>query len=392
MPGPPDKKRYIRGLRLSKGEQEALLTHMDMRARSYGGSNVRRAERHNYRPEDGLQVQLFHPGGVEADLVVVPRNLSSSGVAFLHSSYVHLGTVCMVILQTVDGEIHGLRGEVIRCTHYRGNVHEVAVKFDDAITVGRYLAAYDGPTGQESLPVQLARKPDKVLYVEDSPDDADLVTFFLGKRGVDVHTVGTASDALNCLADYDPDVVLVDLNLPDMSGIKLIGALREKNTSVPIVVVTAEDAEDAQEKALRAGATAFLRKPFTQAALSEVLETHLPSWSDEDDSPEPIQSSMWSDREMRPLILRFLDRLEQKRRKLIKLLDAEDRDRLQQLCSEIKGSAKGFGYGQISRTAREVQQLATAGVPFVEMREQVQELAKLCVGARLGVSSDNRDP
>ncbi len=381
LPLLPEKRHYIRSLRISKEVERSLLRHLDAEDSKYAGQNRRRDERCPYRLEDGLYIRLTHPGGIEANLLVIPRNISQNGMAFLHGSYVHPGSECTVLLQSLDGELMQVHGEVIRCTHVRGTVHEVAVLYDQPIELSWFLHAYlrDDKTDDEST--QLGGLLGRILYIEDSPDDRELVSFLLRKHGAELRTVPNLTVAINLLNTSSFDVVLTDLNLPEICGTDVITAIRKTGFTGPVLAVTAEEDPDLPADVMQAGCNEVLIKPYSFDALLDLLRRHLPEPKKQEQDADPVKSSMWSDVHMRPLILRFLERLEEKTRRIEKALQAEDRAQLQSLCHDLKGSAKGYGYNEITRIAREVQQLATAGLPFRDLRAKADELTSLCHSA-----------
>ncbi|MBN1345064.1 MAG: response regulator [Phycisphaerae bacterium] len=377
----PPNKGYVKGLRLSKEAEKALLAQMDRETNDFNGSNRRREDRPPYRPEEGLRIQLFHAEGVKANLQVIPRNISRNGLAFLHGSYVHLGTKCITLLQTLDGRLLEVRGEVIRCTHYRGNVHEVAVQYDSTIDLEDFVQAYLTDAERHGSGNQLVSLTGRILYLEDVPEDRELVAFLLRRHGLDVRTACNPSEVFDLLGFSAFDLAIVDLHLPGLMGPEVPRALRDRGFVGPMIGVTASESEAIHKAVMAEGCAAVLVKPYAFSELLSLLKTNLPGSGQDEDHLEPLHSALWSDVAMRPLILRFLDRLDEKSRQLRRLMEAEDRNRIQQLCSELKGSAKGYGYSQISRAAREIQKLATDGAPFDRLESDVTQLAKLCTAA-----------
>jgi len=103
-----------------------------------------------------------------------------------------------------------------------------------------------------------------ILLVDDDPQDRRLVKVILGKSSYPdqygVETAGTLSDAVKCLSSSAYDVVLLDLNLPDSSGIDTVQRAREANPDVSIVVLTGLDDEEMGIEAIRKGAEDYLIK------------------------------------------------------------------------------------------------------------------------------------
>jgi DNA-binding NarL/FixJ family response regulator len=99
-----------------------------------------------------------------------------------------------------------------------------------------------------------------VLLVEDDHRQRELVTDVLSDRGLRVTAVPFARDALARLQEIAPDVVVVDLGLPDLDGVDLIRMIRERHPSLPIIVLTVATSEARILAALRAGAAGYLFK------------------------------------------------------------------------------------------------------------------------------------
>jgi two-component system KDP operon response regulator KdpE len=105
-----------------------------------------------------------------------------------------------------------------------------------------------------------------VLLVEDDHVVRGAMLRSLADRGHAVHAVGTALDALRRVAAETPDLVVLDLGLPDLDGKELLRMLRAVS-AVPVIVATARDDEAEIVKALDAGADDYLVKPFTATQL-----------------------------------------------------------------------------------------------------------------------------
>jgi DNA-binding NarL/FixJ family response regulator len=102
--------------------------------------------------------------------------------------------------------------------------------------------------------------PQRVLVVEDDRRLRALIPGLMGGHGLVVTCVGSARDALASLDAVDPDVVVVDLGLPDMDGVDLIEILRARRPATPVVVLTIASSEARIMAALRKGACGYLFK------------------------------------------------------------------------------------------------------------------------------------
>jgi len=101
----------------------------------------------------------------------------------------------------------------------------------------------------------------KVLLVEDDPNIVDLIRSNLTVRGFDAFATGEGSRALELFETESPDIVLLDLMLPDADGFELCRQIRERS-SVGIIVVSARGGQSDKVTALNFGADDYITKPF----------------------------------------------------------------------------------------------------------------------------------
>ena len=113
-----------------------------------------------------------------------------------------------------------------------------------------------------------------VLVVDDEPPIRRLLRTSLGASGYAVAEAGDAAAAMRSLTADKPDLVILDLGLPDRSGLALIAEIR-KQSAVPIVVLSARHDERAKVEALDLGADDYVGKPFGMAELTARLRAAL---------------------------------------------------------------------------------------------------------------------
>ncbi|MBT2213765.1 MULTISPECIES: response regulator transcription factor [Actinomadura] len=109
-----------------------------------------------------------------------------------------------------------------------------------------------------------------VLVVEDDPDVRTALIRELSARSHAVRSAGTAMDALREVTQSPPDVVILDLGLPDLDGAEVLKMLRGVS-DVPVIIATARDDEPEVVRLLNAGADDYLIKPFSAEHLSARL-------------------------------------------------------------------------------------------------------------------------
>src|SRR5207302_3985819 len=102
----------------------------------------------------------------------------------------------------------------------------------------------------------------RVLVVDDEPEIRRALRTGLGYHDLDVRSVGTGEEALEQLAAWRPDVVLVDLGLPEMDGFEVLARLRERGSRAAVIVVSVMPGERDKVRALDLGADDYVVKPF----------------------------------------------------------------------------------------------------------------------------------
>ena len=108
-----------------------------------------------------------------------------------------------------------------------------------------------------------------IIVVEDDEDIADSIRYNLEREGFRARLALTGEDALNLILDRPPNLILLDLNLPHMSGFELCRRLRSESTTaqVPILMLTARTEEADKVLGLNMGADDYITKPFSMREL-----------------------------------------------------------------------------------------------------------------------------
>jgi two-component system, chemotaxis family, chemotaxis protein CheY len=117
-----------------------------------------------------------------------------------------------------------------------------------------------------------------VLIVEDSPTMRQLIAFALKRiRGVRIVEANDGVDGLKKLSSERFDLILTDINMPIMDGLKLVSLVRNDGNykMIPIVVITTEGAQEDRERALALGANDYITKPIQPTKILDVAKTLL---------------------------------------------------------------------------------------------------------------------
>lgn len=114
----------------------------------------------------------------------------------------------------------------------------------------------------------------KVLAIDDSRTIRNLLAATLEEAGFEYHCAVDGRDGVDMYTDVDPDVVITDINMPNLDGFGVIEELRGDDfaSKVPILVLTTESAPEMKARARNAGATGWITKPFDDDSLIFALK------------------------------------------------------------------------------------------------------------------------
>lgn len=110
-----------------------------------------------------------------------------------------------------------------------------------------------------------------VLVIDDEVDLLLALSVLLESEGYDVIQASTGEEGLAAVEHSDPDVVILDVGLPDISGVEVLRGLRGNKTRAKIIILSAHASGHTQEVTEREGADGYVTKPFDREALLETL-------------------------------------------------------------------------------------------------------------------------
>jgi two-component system, cell cycle response regulator DivK len=116
---------------------------------------------------------------------------------------------------------------------------------------------------------------EKILIVEDNPDCREILTLYLQHMGYQTLAAGNGESAVAFSLAEHPDLILMDMSLPDMSGVQAASMIKQHpdTSRIPIIAVTAWDTTTIwKEKATKVGITKYLVKPISPLILKETIE------------------------------------------------------------------------------------------------------------------------
>ena len=128
----------------------------------------------------------------------------------------------------------------------------------------------------------------KILIVEDNALNIKLFCDLLAAHGHQPEAVTDSRNALDAAREFEPDLVITDIQLPHVSGLDLIRMIRKDHqlASIPIMAVTAYSAHGDEERIRAAGAQAYVSKPISVVRFAETVDRLLATGSDTDPTGE----------------------------------------------------------------------------------------------------------
>ncbi|GIK17730.1 MAG: hypothetical protein BroJett003_26940 [Planctomycetota bacterium] len=366
MMNPPSNNPLMKTVRLSDAEIEALLDRLDQQAGSAGIAG-RQATRYKYRLE-ACVIRIRQPGDVESKPFVAPtRNLSGKGIAFLHGGYVHVGTRVEVQLVNLRGGRQDVSGRVVRCDYLTRGLHHVGVLFDSEIAPEDFC----NDAGLEHL---------RVLLVEDDEVMKKLVMILLDQLRVTADHAPTGTEALKLAAAGAYDVILMDMELPDMDGFTATRTLREQGFPGRIIAATALDSAVDQQRCLDAGCDGHLAKPYAREKLARALS---------DRRRRPLVSRLQGDPAFTAVIDAFVGEMPSRIADLEAAMTARQLDRVARVARSLKGEGGSCGFPTIGAAAAALEAALQSSDDEDVARVMLNQLLELCRLVRSAPSAES---
>lgn len=361
-------------IRAGRYDLNRLLDALD--AKSPKNTVDREFVRWGYR-QQSVVLELRHPGGTVVRLPVATRNLSNSGMAVLHSSFVHTGTSCMVQLQHQTMGAVEVEGEVMRCQHIGGVVHEIGIKFTHPIDTREYMSL---DLLSEAFCLERV-SPEKLqgtlVYIDDCELDLKLVEKLLEPTFMSVRPTTDPDKGIE-MATKGCDLVLCDLHLGEESGANLIGRLREAGVRAPILIVTADRSQHAKDLLRSEGADAMVSKPLTSEKLLRAIAEFMIGGAD----AGPLLTTLAPDDPSVGLVEGFVEGLGAHIQAIEAAIREDNSEGCRQICMKLAASAPPLGFEPIGEVASRVLDQLGTGVGISYVLSDLQHLIKTCRRAR----------
>jgi CheY-like chemotaxis protein len=212
----------------------------------------------------------------------------------------------------------------------------------------------DDPCDQVTRDTKLSGR---VLLAEDGPDNQVLISIYLKATGLDVRLAENGKVAVKMAKSEHFDVILMDMQMPELDGYGATSTLRDRGFKTPIIALTAHAMTGDREKCINAGCTDYLSKPVDRDQLVRLLQKYLPRV----DAPAaPIPTTVSKPEEAMPTtmegaIAMFVSKLPDRVNQLSNFLQERNLDELKRAVHQLKGAGGGYGFPKITEAAAEAE-------------------------------------
>lgn len=112
----------------------------------------------------------------------------------------------------------------------------------------------------------------KLLVVDDETEIVDFLKIFFEERDFEVETASSGDKAIEKADKFRPQIMLLDVQMPGMSGMEVLKAVKEKHPEIKVIMVTALETRDKIEEAMRLGADNYITKPLSLEYLEKDVQ------------------------------------------------------------------------------------------------------------------------
>jgi PAS domain S-box-containing protein len=289
---------------------------------------------------------------------------------------------------TISSRLAEVLGGALAVTSTRGTGSTFTLALEVDVAPADAFTTRSGDRPVSDPDPELLRLRGRILLAEDAPDSQRLLAFFLRKAGANVEVVDNGRlacervrEALEVGASFD--LIVMDMQMPEMDGYQATVRLRSMGVRTPILALTAHSMDGDRERCLDVGCTDYLAKPIERLPFLRRVRDHLDQGRG---AERPVKVNGAAKRgggedELRDLMLLFVAGLRERADAFEATLERRDLDALAGLAHQLKGTARAYGFPQLTDQAAELEASLVAGRCLDDVRMQVQNVVELCRAA-----------
>lgn len=261
------KLKYLDLLGLQPREVTSLIDRLDARGGPWDGDERREHERFPYRGTP-VPVSVRHTAGGTHHFLLSPRDISTTSITMLHGGFLNSESICTLALRRADAPPLLVTGHVIACRHIERRIHEVVIRFHEAINLDGVVDPSVRRAKAGDSPVKIL--DGKALCIFEDEDQRDTIRRLLETNGMLVETAHCAGAGVDQLvrSRLRFELVVVNLQQSDVGSDAILKSLRRSHYCGPIVGFHWGDEQDLIGDA---GETAILSLPLDEDVLLQTV-------------------------------------------------------------------------------------------------------------------------
>lgn len=225
----------------------------------------------------------------------------------------------------------------------------------------------------------------RVLVVDDAAENRELINLVLSEQHLIVEEAVDGEDALQKVTDNVYDIILMDVQMPNMDGYTAVKIMRERGIQQPVIALTAHAMKGIEQQCINAGYSGYMSKPINIDKLLQLLIRELGGVEKDDAGPvhprsaysdnsgsstlafaineeQPIYSELPTDNpKFAAIVAKFIDRLRQVYSQMQQSAEQQDAETMANHAHWLKGSAGSVGFPQLTELALKLEEFSRAG-------------------------------
>ncbi len=248
---------FVKTIRLSQSAIDSLCEQLVIKSIEAAPAQDGK-RRYPYRNSQCV-IHMQMPGMSETTPYMVPTlTISEDCLSFVHGSFVHIGTRCLVQLVDLQGAWDNIEGAVTESVLVKKMIHEVVLEFSEPLNLGHYC--------RQAIRV-------RILLVDDDPSITRVTAMLLKKLDVEVDIVDNGPTAIGMALEQTYSAIMMDVEMPGMDGLEATKELRKRGYKGLIIAATGRTQDMDRQACIDAGCDRYVPKPLTPLSLDRIVNS-----------------------------------------------------------------------------------------------------------------------